>query len=139
MAWGLGSELADATGAGVEVAAWAISDGPGVRTTRMARVVGPGAAPPEKNAPTAGATRIMTTARATRAASRPRLRLGARAAASSGRISGPAGANGGRGRTVPVIDLATQVRQLRREALQQSLQTNRRHSWQKRKLLTKDW
>jgi len=49
------------------------------------------------------------------------------------------GAKGGRGRMVPVIDLATHVKQLRRDVLQHSLQTNWRHSWQKRKLWTKDW
>jgi hypothetical protein len=54
-------------------------------------------------------------------------------------MSGPVGAKGGRGRAVPVIDLATQVRQLRRELLQHSLQTNWRHSWQKLKLWPKDW
>ena len=44
------------------------------------------------------------------------------------------GVSRGAGLAVPVIDLATQVRQLRRDVLQHSLQTNCRHSWQKRKL-----
>jgi hypothetical protein len=82
----------------------------------------------------------MATARATSAMSRRRRPLRAGAEATAGRgISGPVGAKGGRGRTAPVIDLATHVRQLRREVLQHSLHTNWRHSWQKRKLWTNDW
>lgn len=73
------------------------------------------------------------------ASRRRRLRRGCGAAFAAGRgTSGPVGANGGRGRTAPVIDFSTQLRQARREVLQQSLQTNWRHSWQNRKLWTKD-
>jgi hypothetical protein len=91
--------------------------------------------------PASSDTRTMISARAIKATSR-RLRplRGGLTDETMGRgISGPVGAKGGRGPTVPVIALATQVRQLRREVLQQSLQTNWRHSWQKRKLWTKDW
>ena len=91
--------------------------------------------PPSRNS-ISTATTIATTMASRR--NRPRRGAAARATAGLG-ISGPLGANGGRGRTAPVMDLATHVRQLRREVLQHSLQTNWRHSWQKRKLWTKDW
>lgn len=82
----------------------------------------------------------MAKANDTRVASRRRRPRRGGADATAGRgIFGPVGAKGGRGLTVPVIDVATHVRQLRRAALQHSLQTNWRHSWQKRKLWTKDW
>jgi hypothetical protein len=54
-------------------------------------------------------------------------------------MSGLGGAKGGRARDGRAITLSAHVRQLRREALQHSLQTNWRHSWQKRKLWTKAW
>ena len=85
-------------------------------------------------------TSTMARASATRARSRRMRPLRGTTGVITGRgICGPVGTKGARGRTVPVIDLATHVRQLRREVLQQSLQTNWRHSWQKRKLWTKDW
>jgi hypothetical protein len=89
--------------------------------------------------PASRETMITAMARPTSTRSRRRRPFRGAAAATTGRgISGPVGAKGGRGRTVPVIVLATHVRQLRRDVLQHSLHTNCRHSWQKRKLWTKD-
>jgi hypothetical protein len=54
-------------------------------------------------------------------------------------IDGPSGANGGRCLVAVPAALAKQPRQVLRELLQHSEQTNCRHSWQNLKLWTNDW
>jgi len=148
---GLAEGVAVMTAVGVSVGA-VISDGSSVGTAvgealgegellgcsvGVASATGPGIALTSRT-PASSEMATIIRARATRRRSRRirPLRGGLRDDTTGRGISGPVGAKGGRGRTVPVMDLATQVRQLRREVLQHSLQTNWRHSWQKRKLWT---
>jgi hypothetical protein len=78
---------------------------------------------------------------ATLPAATPRAAAAPRAAAPATGlgIGGPSGANGGRWRVPVPAALAKQPRQVLRELLQHSEQTNCRHSWQNLKLWTKDW
>jgi len=78
---------------------------------------------------------------ATLPAATPRAAAAPRAAAPATGLGmgGPSGANGGRWRVPVPAALAKQPRQVLRELLQHSEQTNCRHSWQNLKLWTKDW
>jgi hypothetical protein len=126
----LGSPVGDAVGAGVAVGADALA---------LALAAAPGIAPTSRM-PASSETMTIIRARPTsKTLRRIRPFRGGLSDETTGRgISGPVGAKGGRGRAAPAMDLATHVRQLRRELLQHSLHTNWRHSWQKRKLWTND-